>query len=165
MNVTGQHTVRSVRDLLSLIVDPEIPVISIVELGIVRDVEIIDDSVSVTVTPTYSGCPAMKMIEDDIRRVLGDHGISTVTIRTIFSPAWTTDWIDEPAKEKLRRYGIAPPHSVQSSPLLQIELPSIQCPQCQSGNTQLKSEFGSTSCKSYYFCNSCRQPFEHFKAF
>jgi ring-1,2-phenylacetyl-CoA epoxidase subunit PaaD len=165
MNVTGSHTVQSIRELLSAINDPEVPAISIVELGIVRDVMITHESITVMITPTYSGCPAMKMIEDDIRNLLGKHGISNLNIQTVYSPAWTTDWIDENAKIKLRQYGIAPPHLVQQSPLLQIKIPVIDCPHCSSGDTELKSEFGSTACKSYYFCNSCRQAFEYFKAF
>lgn len=165
MNVTGLHTVESLRELLSSIKDPEVPAISIVELGIVRDIAVTDQAVTVTITPTYSGCPAMKMIEDDIRNLLGEHGVSKVVIQTVFSPAWTTDWIDDDAKTKLRQYGIAPPLSASQSPLLQIDMPVIHCPHCSSGDTELKSEFGSTACKSYYFCNSCRQAFEYFKAF
>ena len=162
---TKPHTEESIRELLSSIKDPEVPAISIVELGIVRNVEIRNEKVTVTITPTYSGCPAMKMIEDEIRRVLGEHWIFSVSINTVYSPAWTTDWISESAKEKLKNYGIAPPHPVVQSPLLQIELPTVNCPHCHSSNTKLKSEFGSTACKSYYFCNSCQQAFEYFKAF
>ena len=165
MSATSRHTVQSLRTLLSTINDPEVPVINIIELGIVRDVSMVNDQVSVTITPTYSGCPAMKMIEDEIRQVLSDHGISQVTIHTVFSPAWTTDWIDDRTKAKLKHYGIAPPHIVQQSPVLQIQLPTVLCPQCNSKNTHLKSEFGSTACKAYYFCDSCRQAFEYFKAF
>ena len=159
------HTIESIRELLSTIKDPEVPAISIVELGIVRDVQLVDSDVTVTITPTYSGCPAMKMIEDDIRSALKENGFSTITVKTIYSPAWTTDWISESTKAKLKNYGIAPPQIVSQSPLIQIEIPVIECPFCNSKETQLKSEFGSTSCKSYYFCHSCRQAFEYFKPF
>ncbi len=159
------HTVESIRELLTIIKDPEVPAISIVELGIVRDVQLNGDEVIITITPTYSGCPAMKMIEDDIRSILEKNGFSSIIVKTIYAPAWTTDWISDNAKAKLKSYGIAPPHIVSHSPLLQIEIPVIECPHCNSNKTQLKSEFGSTSCKAYYFCHSCRQPFEYFKPF
>ncbi|MDP1675233.1 MAG: 1,2-phenylacetyl-CoA epoxidase subunit PaaD [Bacteroidota bacterium] len=159
------HTVESIRELLSTIKDPEVPAISIVELGIVRDVQLWENVVTIIITPTYSGCPAMKMIEDEIRSVLTKNGFSMIAIKTIFSPAWTTDWISEPAKLKLKNYGIAPPQSIVQSPLLQIEILKIVCPNCNSNDTKLKSEFGSTSCKSFYYCHSCSQPFEYFKPF
>jgi ring-1,2-phenylacetyl-CoA epoxidase subunit PaaD len=152
-------------DLLSTVSDPEIPAVSIVELGIVRNVELLNGKVTVTITPTYSGCPAMKMIENEITRVLSCHGFSAITVTTVFSPAWTTDWIGESAREKLKKYGISPPHPVPVSPFLQIDLPVIHCPHCNSGDTEIKSQFGSTACKAYYFCRSCRQAFEYFKAF
>jgi len=162
---TKIHTVASIKELLTTINDPEVPAINIVELGIVRDVQLKNNEVIVTITPTYSGCPAMNMIEDEIRRVLIENDCQTVSVKTIFSPAWTTDWIDDSTKEKLRKYGIAPPHASLQSPLLQIELPNVQCPHCNSNNTQVKSEFGSTACKAYYFCLSCQQAFEYFKSF
>ncbi len=162
---TKPHTVESIRELLSAINDPEVPAINILELGIVREVRLNGDEITVIITPTYSGCPAMKMIEDDINRVLKENGFSNVSIKTIFAPAWTTDWMSEGAKEKLKNYGIAPPQMVSQSPLLQIEIPTVQCPNCNSKNTRLKSQFGSTSCKSYYFCQSCQQAFEYFKSF
>lgn len=159
------HTSDSIRELLSTIKDPEVPAISIIELGIVRDVLLRENEITVTITPTYSGCPAMKMIEDDIRSVLNEHGFSKILIKTIHSPAWTTDWISDIAKEKLKKYGISPPQSASQSPILQIEVPKVICPQCDSTDTQLRSEFGSTSCKAFYFCYSCSQPFEYFKPF
>ena len=162
---TKQHTAESIRELLSTINDPEVPVINIVELGIVREVQLSDDEITVTITPTYSGCPAMKMIEDEIQRVLQENGFTKISIKTVFAPVWTTDWLSDNAKEKLKNYGIAPPRLVANSPLLQIELPTIQCPHCNSKNTQVKSEFGSTACKAYYFCHSCQQAFEYFKSF
>ncbi|MFA6455348.1 MAG: 1,2-phenylacetyl-CoA epoxidase subunit PaaD [Bacteroidota bacterium] len=158
-------SIDSIKVLLSTISDPEVPAISIVELGIVRDVRLHSDFIEIIITPTYSGCPAMKMIEDEIRRVLMDAGLSSVSVTTVFSPAWTTEWISDDAKLKLKRYGIAPPvHSV-SSPLLQIGMPKILCPHCNSADTTKQSEFGSTACKAYYYCQSCRQAFEYFKSF
>ncbi len=144
-----QHTTESIRGLLSTINDPEVPAINILELGIVREIQITGDEITVVITPTYSGCPAMKMIENEIRRVLDENGFLVIPIKTIYSPACTTDWIDVSAKEKMKNYGIAPPHMTVQSPLLQIELPIIQCPHCNSANTQVKSEFGSTACKSF----------------
>ncbi len=156
---------ESIYEILSRINDPEVPAISIVDLGIVRSVRWERETVVVTITPTYSGCPAMRMIEEEIRSELGDAGYHSVSIETVLTPAWTTDWMSDHAKEKLQRYGIAPPQSAAVSPLLQIALPEIACPLCRSHNTQLKSEFGSTACKSYYYCFSCHQPFEYFKPF
>ncbi|MFN8392581.1 MAG: 1,2-phenylacetyl-CoA epoxidase subunit PaaD [Bdellovibrionota bacterium] len=153
--------------LLEEIPDPEIPVINIVELGIVRSVESSGDEATVRITPTYSGCPAMHTIEQAIRGKLSDAGFRSVQIVTEYSPAWTTDWLSDHAKEKLRRYGIAPPSSARQEPL--IEMPGKRrrpaCPYCGSADTALRSEFGSTACKSMHYCNSCHQPFEHFKAF
>lgn len=159
------HTRESILTLLNTVMDPEVPVISIVELGIVRDVLLTDEGSRIIITPTYSGCPAMRMIEEDIRRTLALHGVNDVRIETILSPAWTTDWMDERTKEKLRAYGIAPPGKVGPSPIVQIELPVIHCPHCGSGDTEISSPFGSTACKSYVSCRTCGQPFEHFKAF
>lgn len=156
---------ESILEILSTVADPEIPVISIVDLGIVRDVTVNDQSVVVKITPTYSGCPAMAVIEQDIREALSGTGIPSVVIETQYAPAWTTEWISEEAKLKLNNYGIAPPVPVLQSPVLQIELPTVACPFCHAADTRVTSEFGSTPCKSYYYCTSCRQPFEHFKSF
>ena len=151
--------------LLNEVMDPEVPVISIVELGIVRDVQLRDDGVTVTITPTYSGCPAMHVIEQEIVKTLGAHGVRPVEIRTSYSPAWTTDWIGAEAREKLRAYGIAPPSPVDHSAPIGIgrRRPAIRCPYCGSTETTLQSEFGPTACKSIHVCRSCRQPFEEFK--
>ncbi|MFA6467863.1 MAG: 1,2-phenylacetyl-CoA epoxidase subunit PaaD [Bacteroidota bacterium] len=165
MTINNTWSIDSIKELLSTISDPEIPAISIVELGIVRDVLLTGELVEVVITPTYSGCPAMKMIEDDIRRVLKEAGITSVAVTTIFSPAWTTDWLSEAAKSKMKQYGIAPPAHVAVPHLLQINFPKIICPQCNSTETTIQSEFGSTACKAYYFCRSCRQAFEYFKPF
>lgn len=161
---------------LERVMDPEVPVLSITELGIVREVRTSDPSqVTVTVTPTYSGCPAMHVIEADIVAALHQAGFSDVRVETVLTPAWTTDWIGEDAREKLREYGIAPPGStrdelVQVTPsdsLRRSAAPPVrlQCPQCGSSDTALVSEFGATACKSLHTCRSCRQPFERFKTF
>lgn len=151
---------------LAGIPDPEVPVISIVDLGIVRDVTVGEGSVRVTITPTYSGCPAMKMIEDEIRSSLLTLGFAQVSIETVFSPAWTTDWISADARQRLKEYGIAPPGKAVPQELVSItpRLPQVSCPFCNSEQTELRSEFGSTACKSMYYCRGCSQPFEHFKA-
>ena len=149
--------------------DPEIPVLSIVELGILRDVTVGDAGVTVTLTPTYSGCPAMGAIEAEVRSVLRDAGYDRVEIKTVYAPAWTTDWIAAPAREKLRAHGIAPPGPRALEPLVQLEpgrAPDpVSCPFCGSSDTAVVSRFGPTACTSLHSCRSCRQPFEHFKAF
>ncbi len=154
-------------EILGTVPDPEVPVISVVELGIVRDaVQRADGVVEVTITPTYSGCPAMFEIERDIRSALEAEGVTAVEITTVLSPAWTTDWIPETAREKLRRYGIAPPGRADDGGLVTLvrARPPVQCPWCGSRNTTLKSEFGSTACKAIHVCRDCRQPFDEFKA-
>jgi ring-1,2-phenylacetyl-CoA epoxidase subunit PaaD len=149
-------------ELLSVIPDPEIPVVSIREMGMLRDIIVKDDGYEVIITPTYSGCPAMGIIEQDIKMTLDAAGVGPVTVKLIYDPAWTTDWMSEEAKEKLRAYGIAPPlHSSCSQGV--FEHNNIQCPRCHSGNTVLLSRFGSTACKSLYKCNDCKEPFEYFK--
>jgi ring-1,2-phenylacetyl-CoA epoxidase subunit PaaD len=153
-------------DLLREVKDPEVPALDVVELGIVRAVTLSGARVMVDITPTYSGCPALKTIEDDIIAMLASHGYSEVEVRTVYSPAWTTDWLSADAKEKLRAYGIAPPHTVEAQPLVMLERPrrAVQCPFCGSSNTEEKSEFGSTACKAIHFCNGCHQPFDSFKS-
>jgi ring-1,2-phenylacetyl-CoA epoxidase subunit PaaD len=157
----------SVFGILGEVMDPEVPVISVVELGIVRDVRVDDDVVHVTVTPTYSGCPAMREIEDDIRSALLARGAREVVVDTVFAPAWTTDWIGAEAREKLRAYGIAPPGKAEPQGLVMLTRARVPvpCPFCGSNDTRLQSEFGSTACKAIHVCNSCRQPFDEFKAF
>ncbi len=151
--------------LLDSIPDPEIPVISIVELGVVRNVEVVSGSeVEITITPTYTGCPAMKLFEDDIVSTLKNAGWETVRLKTKFQPAWTTDWLSKEAREKLRAYGIAPPEGKSSDKkaLLGIS-PVVHCPQCGSANTTMISQFGSTACKALYKCKDCLEPFDYFK--
>lgn len=161
MNFTKDHIIS----LLSEIPDPEIPVITIIELGVIRDIEIINDSsISLKITPTYSGCPAMKQIEDDVRKKLNENGFINITINTIYSPPWTTDWITPEAKEKLRKYGIAPPeHSTEDKSSITGKSKTINCPLCKSQNTKLISQFGSTACKALYQCQDCLEPFDYFK--
>jgi ring-1,2-phenylacetyl-CoA epoxidase subunit PaaD len=154
-------------EVLGAVPDPEVPAISVVELGIVRDVDIAaDGTVTVTITPTYSGCPAMFEIEKDVRTALMEAGAEHVEVRTVLSPAWTTDWIAPEAREKLRAYGIAPPGRAEQGGLITLtrRRDPVPCPFCGSSDTVLKSEFGSTACKAIHVCNSCRQPFDEFKA-
>jgi ring-1,2-phenylacetyl-CoA epoxidase subunit PaaD len=172
---------------LASVPDPEIPVISIVDLGIVRDVELDDLGVcTVTLTPTYSGCPATEVIAEDVREALSSMGCSSTVIKTQLSPAWTTDWMNDETKAKLREYGIAPPHvCAQGQQLIDISLirpfglslskfsanPStssgrtdaVACPRCASLSTETLSQYGSTPCKAQYRCLDCREPFDYFK--
>jgi ring-1,2-phenylacetyl-CoA epoxidase subunit PaaD len=154
--------------ILDEVKDPEVPVLSVVELGIVRDVSMSEGRVAVTITPTYSGCPAMREIEQLIGAALTQHGLGPVEIRTIYAPAWTTDWIGPAAREKLRAYGIAPPGSaatgVEELTPLRRRNATVACPYCGAADTEQRSEFGSTACKSIWYCRSCNQPFEEFKA-
>lgn len=155
--------------VLDRVMDPEVPVLSVVELGIVRDVEVAaDGKVTVCVTPTYSGCPAMRVIEDDIVSALTEAGWPGARVRTVYAPAWTTDWMTDDARAKLREYGIAPPpmrlgDSDELVPLRRNQ-PRVPCPYCGSSATTTRSEFGSTACKALMYCEECRQPFELFKA-
>lgn len=156
---------QDVYRVLDTVKDPEVPVLSVVELGIVRDVEVEGDAVTVVITPTYSGCPAMKTIEDDIVGALAAAGIPGAKLRTVYTPAWTTDWIPFAAREKLIAYGIAAPgHSGVHSPVQLRRRQKVLCPFCGSDNTSPRSEFGSTACKALHYCNACTQPFEEFKA-
>lgn len=145
-------------DILGTVMDPEVPALSVVDLGIVRDVDVDEDgTVMVSITPTYSGCPAMHVIEDDIVTALHKAGWPKVKVQTVYSPAWTTDWIGPEARQKLEAYGIAAPTLV---PLQR----HVACPFCGSRNTIMRSEFGPTACKSIMYCTACEQPFELFKA-
>ena len=155
---------KEIWDILAEVEDPEIPVINVVEMGIVRGVQIEGDIVKVTTTPTYSGCPAMKTIEEDIREILVEKKVSSFEVNTVLSPAWTTDWMTDIAKEKLRSTGIAPPVGTSSDKgLLMGKVRDIRCPRCGSKNTSMISQFGSTACKSLYKCNDCLDPFDYFK--
>ncbi len=150
--------------LLAEIPDPEIPVINIVELGVIRDAKADDKTVSIVITPTYSGCPAMKQMEDDVRKKMQEAGFEKIIINTVFNPAWTTDWLSAEAKEKLRAYGIAPPEeSTTDKSFLTGKTKSVTCPRCRSKNTVMVSQFGSTACKALYKCNDCLEAFDYFK--
>ncbi len=152
---------QNIWKILEQVADPEVPVLTITDLGIVRDVKINGDEVEVIITPTYTGCPAMDMIAMNIKLALIENGYSNIKITSVLAPAWTTDWMSEAGKRKLKAYGIAAPHSItrsgESSDFV------IECPQCNSTNTRLISEFGSTACKALYQCNDCKEPFDYFK--
>ena len=154
---------QQVFDFLAKIPDPEIPVITIEELGILRDVEMTGNICTITITPTYTGCPAMRVIEDDIKSVLKEKGIENVKIIMVYSPAWTTDWMSNAVKEKLRKYGIAPPEHSFDKNSLTGKPKVVLCPQCGSSHTQMTSQFGSTACKALYKCLDCKEPFDYFK--
>jgi len=158
-------TVDNCWTYLDEVADPEVPVLSIIDLGIVRDV-FVDSaigSVRVVITPTYSGCPAMDVIAMQIRMCLLSKGAKQVLVENQISPSWTTDWMTEKGKDKLEAYGIAPPKRKSSNPLALFEEDTVTCPKCKSDDTVLTSQFGATSCKALYKCNHCKEPFEHFK--
>ena len=150
---------------LEEIKDPEVPVLSIIDLGIVRDVKISEDTVEVIITPTYTGCPAMDMITTSIRMHLASLGIKNYKVTQVLSPSWTTDWMSEEGKRKLKDYGIAPPNPKQQvcDQKLFMHEEAIQCPHCNSFHTHRISEFGSTACKALYQCDDCKEPFDYFK--
>jgi ring-1,2-phenylacetyl-CoA epoxidase subunit PaaD len=155
--------------LLEEVSDPEVPVLSVLDLGIVREVKRIDEAgetaIEVVITPTYSGCPAMDMIAMNIRMQLLSHGHEHIKITSVLSPPWTTEWMSEEGKRKLKEYGIAAPHSLLylTKTAEQGDDVLVECPQCNSTNTRLLSQFGSTACKALYQCNDCKEPFDHFK--
>jgi ring-1,2-phenylacetyl-CoA epoxidase subunit PaaD len=157
-------TEEQVYEWLESVTDPEVPVLSIRDLGIIRDVVVRDgEDVTVVITPTYSGCPAMDAIAFNIRLALMSRGIKKLKVEMQLSPAWTTDWMTEEGKQKLKAYGIAPPIRKASSGLALFEEDSVICPRCGSEHTHQQSQFGPTSCKALYKCDSCQEPFEHFK--
>ena len=143
--------IEKIWNILESVPDPEIPVISVVELGVIRNVEYIKNEYIISVTPTYSGCPAVKTFQDDIKKQLKKNDINNFKIDIVYKPAWTTDWMTKETKEKLKKYGIAPPEKI------------IECPLCNSKKIELISEFGATACKSMHKCTECLEPFEHFK--
>jgi ring-1,2-phenylacetyl-CoA epoxidase subunit PaaD len=153
-------------DIAATVADPEIPVLTIEDLGILRDAVVNDDgtrrSIEVTITPTYSGCPAMDAIRDDIVTELTKHGYDDVQVKLVLAPAWTTDWMTEAGKAKLREYGIAAPTGRAAAGPVRLGL-SVKCPQCSSLNTKELTRFGSTSCKALYVCRDCKEPFDYFK--
>lgn len=166
MSAVAQLSIEQAWAALRAVPDPEIPVISVTELGIVRDVRVFDgDAVEVIVTPTYSGCPATELIEQEIVAALKTAGASDVRVRTQLSPAWTTDWIEAGARERLRAYGIVPPGEREASATQPIAFVprKLACPRCGSTDTERLSQFGATACKALYRCRACREPFEYFK--
>ena len=159
-------TEAQVRDALSAVLDPELPMLTLAELGILRDVSVEGPAVTVTITPTYSGCPAMQEMSDDITRTVLACGGEHVCVRTVLSPPWTTDWISEDGRRKLEEHGIAPPPLRAATPVLvplgRRHVPS--CPRCCSSDTEELSRFSSTACRSLWRCRSCREPFDQVKA-
>ena len=154
---------QTVWDIAATVADPEIPVLTIEDLGVLRAVNIDNDgAITVTITPTYSGCPAMDAIRDDIITALAVQGHSNVRVNLVLSPAWTTDWMSAAGEAKLEEYGIAPPTGKAAAGKVSIGL-SVKCPQCSSLNTRELTRFGSTSCKALYVCQDCREPFDYFK--
>jgi ring-1,2-phenylacetyl-CoA epoxidase subunit PaaD len=151
-----------VLEWLSKVPDPEVPALSITDLGIVRDV-VVNGDVVVALTPTYTGCPATEVIEQSVIDALHEHGVKDVVIDRVLSPPWTTDWISDEGREKLREYGIAPPEAGASKRAMLQGDRAIACPRCSSVETSLVSEFGSTACKASYKCTACLEPFEYFK--
>ncbi len=151
-------------EVLEEVKDPEIPVLSVVDMGIVRSIEATPEGLQVVITPTYSGCPAMEVIENEVRQALVDGGFGNVEVRSALHPAWTTDWMTESGKQKLLEYGISPPqHSTVDKSVLTGEAKHVVCPNCRSTNTRMQSQFGSTPCKALYVCNDCLEPFDYFK--
>lgn len=151
-------------EYLQSVSDPEIPVLSIADLGVLRNVEVNAGETIITITPTYSGCPAMKVIEEDIAEKMKEEGVHNFKIKTVLAPAWTTDWMSDEGKRKLKEYGIAPPVKGTSGDQFRSQFPKkVTCPHCGSEDTEMKSFFGSTPCKSLYVCHVCKEPFDYFK--
>ena len=160
-NISVDHIWNMLKD----VPDPEVPVLTVQDLGIIRDIHLRDEVVEVVITPTYSGCPAMDTTAANIRLVLLENGFKNIQITTVLSPAWTTDWMSEEGKEKLKAYGIAPPNPRQQVCNNELFAPHevVQCPRCNSYHTHRVSEFGSTACKALYQCDECSEPFDYFK--
>lgn len=163
--VVGTKALQRAWEAASAVCDPEIPVLTIADLGVLRDVQVDGDSVVATITPTYSGCPAMHAIGDDVRSALIDAGFADVKVHTVLAPAWTTDWMSEDGKRKLEEFGIAPPQGLAGGcPVARMRLTlRVRCPHCGSLDTRELSRFGSTSCKALYECRACLEPFDYFK--
>lgn len=162
--MTPSTNIEKIREILSNVTDPEIPVLTIEDLGVLRNLEWEGDQLIVTITPTYSGCPAMGMIEKEIYDTLNKEGYENVLVRSTLSPAWTTDWLSEDGRRKLEEFGIAPPlHASSDKKILLGTNKQIRCPRCKSEHTEMKSQFGSTACKALYVCQDCKEPFDYFK--
>ena len=153
---------EEVRRVAGAVVDPEIPVLSIADLGVLRDVTVEDGCIEVAITPTYSGCPAMNMIAVEIEAALANAGLGPAKVKTVLSPAWTTDWMTDDGRRKLKEYGIAPPPK-GTRHRLPFGKELVACPRCGATDTSPIAAFGSTSCKALWRCSSCREPFDHFK--
>lgn len=167
-HIDAQERVARAWEVLSNVLDPEVPALSLRDLGIVRDVRVDGDALEIVLTPTYSGCPATEVIEQSVLEAIDATGLGPSRVRLQRAPAWTTDWISEDGRRKLRDYGIAPPGPVETGAAVPIRFigrskQSVPCPQCGSLETERLSAFGSTACKALYRCVSCREPFEHFK--
>ncbi|HMU44867.1 MAG TPA: phenylacetate-CoA oxygenase subunit PaaJ [Chitinophagaceae bacterium] len=165
MKVSHHIDKKMIYEYLEEIKDPEVPVLSIIDLGIVRDVSLNDEELEVVITPTYSGCPAMDMIKISIQVMLSTLGFKKTKVTQVLSPAWTTEWMSEEGKRKLKQYGIAPPNPKQQvcNDKLFVADEAVQCPHCNSYHTHRISEFGSTACKALFQCNDCKEPFDYFK--
>ena len=162
---TNRNSLSALRITRALdqVMDPEIPVVSVVDMGIIRDVTVNDEGVTVKMTPTFSGCPALEVIKSEIAKCVRDLGEDRVCVETVLDPPWTTDWITENAREKLKGFGLAPPKRHKGR--LEVTFfHNVDCPYCDSSQTTLKNAFGPTLCRSIYYCNACQQPFEQFKA-
>jgi ring-1,2-phenylacetyl-CoA epoxidase subunit PaaD len=164
-HINPSSEIKNIWNILEQVYDPEVPVLSVIDLGIVREVKLKNEEVEVVITPTYSGCPAMDVISMSIKMALLEIGYKTIKVTAVLSPAWTTDWMTENGKQKLKEYGIAPPNSKQQvcTPGLFAAGEAVQCPHCNSYHTRRISEFGSTACKALYQCEDCREPFDYFK--
>jgi ring-1,2-phenylacetyl-CoA epoxidase subunit PaaD len=164
VNMAHERLRRRALDVAATVPDPEIPVLSIADLGVLRDARITEDGgVEVDITPTYSGCPAMNMIALQVEVALSEAGLPNPRVRTVLHPAWTTDWMTQQGRDKLRDYGIAPPPKAASRRALFGEDEDVPCPRCTSADTEKLSEFGSTACKALWRCRACREPFDLFK--
>jgi len=165
MTTKSAISVKKIKSILEQVMDPEVPALSVIDLGVIRDILIRENEIEISITPTYSGCPAMDVISMNIKMELLANGFNNVKITTALSPAWTTDWMTEEGKQKLKEYGIAPPNPKQQVCHTDLFVPdeAVQCPLCNSYHTHRVSEFGSTPCKSLYQCNDCKEPFDYFK--
>jgi len=158
-------TKQEILSILETVTDPEVPVLSVIDLGIVRDIKVSENSVEVIITPTYTGCPALDVISMNIKLALISNDFKNIRVTQVLSPAWTTDWMSEKGKQKLKEYGIAPPNPKQQvcNDKLFAAAEAVQCPHCNSWHTHRVSEFGSTACKALFVCDDCREPFDYFK--
>lgn len=158
-----QLDAETIWEALQMVKDPEIPVVSVVEMGIVRDVSVTGSNVQVTITPTFSGCPALHVMQEEIKSAIAALGATSVNVETTMHPPWSSDWISDAARAKLKAFGLAPPARHQGNIAVTFYEP-VSCPYCDSNNTTIKNTFGPTLCRAIHFCEDCCQPFEQFKA-